>query len=79
VQKKIERLPRDIFRRLELVELPLENFQPPGHVHVLAQEVYGQLLYDEDLWVLEKLKFTPDLVLPDGGELRAGVVHSRLY
>jgi hypothetical protein len=78
-RKKIERLPRDIFRRLELVELPLENFQPPSHVHVLAQELYGQLLYDEDLWVLEKLKFTPDIVLPDGGELRAGVVHSRLY
>ncbi len=48
-------------------------------MHVLAQELYGQLLYGEDLWVLEKLKFTPELVLPNGRGLRAGVVHSRLY
>jgi hypothetical protein len=31
------------------------------------------------LWVLENLKFKPKLVLPDGGELLAGVVSSQHY
>jgi hypothetical protein len=76
---RIAELPKDLARRIEVVELPLEQFHPIGHVNVLVHEFYGQLLYDEDLWVLEHLKFSPDVVIPDGGELRVGIGSSRAY
>lgn len=76
---RFQKLPRDLSRRIELVEGPLQGFCPPVPVHVLVHEFYGQLLYDEDLWVLDQLRFQPDFVLPDGGELRAGIVSSRAY
>ena len=78
-RERFQRLPKNLSRRIELVELPLQEFRPPEHVNVLVHEFYGQLLYDEDLWVLDRLRFHPDVVLPDGGELRAGPVSSLLY
>jgi SAM-dependent methyltransferase len=78
-RERFRRLPKSISSRIELVELPLQQFRPPEHVNLLVHEFYGQLLYDEDLWVLDHLRFRPDCVLPDGGELRTGVLSSLLY
>ncbi len=78
-QERFKRLPRLVSQRLELIELPLQDFKPPEKIDVLVHEFYGQLLYDEDLWVLDHLQFKPRLVLPDGGELLAGVIFSRRY
>ena len=78
-QQRVSELPRDVARRIEIIELPLEHFHPIEHVNVLVHEFYGQLLYDEDLWVLEHLKFSPDVVIPNGGELRAGIGSSGAY
>jgi SAM-dependent methyltransferase len=78
-RERFQRLPKNIARRIELVEQPLQQFYPPEHVNLLVHEFYGQLLYDEDLWVLDHLRFQPDCVLPDGGVLRAGVLSSLLY
>jgi hypothetical protein len=78
-RERIAKLPRAISRCIEVVEMPLQEFRPPQRIDVLVHEFYGQLLYDEDLWALENLKFTPKLVLPDGGELRAGVVSAQRY
>jgi len=77
--QRIAKLPAHLARRIELVNLPLQRFKPAERVHVLVHEFFGQLLYDEDLWVLDRLRFKPDLVLPDGGELRAGTLSSTLY
>ena len=66
-------------RRIELIKLPLEHFLPIEHVNVLVHGFYGQLLYDENLWVLECLKFSPDVAIPNGVELRAGIGSSRAY
>jgi predicted RNA methylase len=78
-QKRIFELPNDVAPCIEVVELPLEHFHPIGHVNVLVHEFYGQLLYDEDLWVLEHLKFSPDVVIPNGGEFRASIGSSCSY
>ncbi|MCI0706432.1 MAG: class I SAM-dependent methyltransferase [Ignavibacteriae bacterium] len=78
-QERINRLPAKIRNRIEIVNKPLQQFQPKESVDVLVHEFYGQLLYDEDLWVLERLRFKPRLVLPDGGKLWAGVVSSDFY
>lgn len=78
-QQRIARQPTWVRERIEIVTTPLQHFRPREHVNVLVHEFYGQLLYDEDLWVLERLTFKPDLVLPNGGELWAGVVSSASY
>ena len=76
---RFQKLPKELSKRIELIEAPLQRFRPPGPIHVLVHELYGQLLYDEDLWTLDHLAFQPDIVLPDGGELRAGIVSSGAY
>jgi hypothetical protein len=78
-RQRFAQLPAALSQRLEVIEMPLQEFRPPQKIDVLVHEFYGQLLYDEDLWVLENLKFKPKLVLPDGGELLAGVVSSQHY
>lgn len=78
-QQRIDCLPHSLRSRIEIVNLPLEQFRPREPVHVLVHEFYGQLLYDEDLGVLEHLRFKPDFVLPNGGELWAGIVSSKSY
>jgi hypothetical protein len=78
-RERMAKLPRAVSQRIEIIEMPLQDFQPSQPIEVLVHEFYGQLLYDEDLWVLENLKFQPELVLPDGGELLAGVVSSQRY
>jgi len=71
---RIDALPRHLARRIEVIVEPLQAFQPPQSVDVLLHEFYGQLLYDEDLWVLHHLKFRPTYILPNGGVLRCGVL-----
>lgn len=78
-RERFRRLPKTVSQRIELVELPLQQFRPREHVNLLVHEFYGQLLYDEDLWVLDHLRFRPDYVFPDGGELRIGALSSLLY
>ncbi|MCG3119628.1 MAG: hypothetical protein ALAOOOJD_02076 [bacterium] len=78
-RERLAQLPKKIAQRLEVIETPLQEFRPPQKIAVLVHEFYGQLLYDEDLWVLENLKFKPQRVLPDGGELLAGVVSAQRY
>jgi hypothetical protein len=78
-RQRFAALPAAFSRHLEVIEMPLQEFLPPQKIDVLVHEFYGQLLYDEELWVLENLQFQPKLVLPDGGELLAGVVSSQRY
>lgn len=73
-RSRIDALPRHLSRRIEVIVEPLQTFRPPQSVDVLLHEFYGQLLYDEDLWVLHRLRFMPGHILPDGGELRCGVL-----
>lgn len=78
-RQRIAQLPKSLAQRIEVIALPVQDFEPPEKIDVLVHEFYGPLLYDEDLWVLEHLPFKPGRVLPDGGELLAGVVSSRRY
>ncbi len=59
---------------VKLVNSPIEDFLPAEPVDLLVHEFYGSMLYDENLFSLENLKFRPRIVFPDGGELRAAVV-----
>jgi len=67
------------YRNVVVVWEPIQRFEPPEPVDLLVHEFYGQLLYDEDLYALESLRFTPDVVMPDGGLLLGGVVDSTYY
>ncbi len=69
----------DRFPNVEVVQTDLRDFRPPEKVDLLLHELYGQLLFDEDLFVLEELSFSPARVIPDGGRLLCGVLDSRAF
>ncbi len=51
------------------VNKKIEDFLPDEEIDLLFQEFYGSLLFDESLLALEKIKFKPKRVIPDGGAL----------
>ena len=66
-----ERLAR--YKNVSVIHADARDFIPPEEVHTLVHEFYGQMVYDEELYILENLKWQPRLVLPDGGKLMAGL------
>ena len=66
------------FTQVVMVHDSIQNFQPSEPVDVLVHEFFGQLLYDEDLWVLENLSFRPKTWLPNRAVLKYGITSSRL-
>ncbi len=61
------------YKNVTVVRADAQDFVPPEPVYTLVHEFYGQMLYDEELYILENLKWKPRLVLPDGGRLMAGL------
>lgn len=58
------------------VHQEIQHFEPDEPVDVLVHEFFGPLLYDEDLHVLEALRFQPRLVLPDRAVLMGGLTQA---
>ncbi|MBN1541351.1 methyltransferase domain-containing protein [candidate division KSB1 bacterium] len=65
------------YSQVTVVQSDIRDFLPPEPVQVLVQELYGQMLLDEDLIVLDELRFSPKWVFPNGGRLMAGCSSSR--
>lgn len=64
------------YPRVELIHTDLRDFVPTEQIAVMVHEFFGQMLYDEDLLMLNDLKFQPDLFLPDHAVLMAGCAYS---
>lgn len=62
---------------VEVIQEAIQDWEPEEEIDLLFHEFYGQLLYDEDLCALERLKFTPKHVIPDGGTLYLGLGFSQ--
>ncbi len=62
-------------REITPVLSTIEEFEPPEKIDILFHEFYGPMLYDESLAALERLKFSPEWVIPDRGRLLCGVVN----
>ncbi len=63
------------YANVVMINAPIQDFQPPEAVDVLVHEFFGQLLYDEDLYVLEHLRFQPRVFLPEKATLAYGVTN----
>jgi hypothetical protein len=57
--------------KISLVNSPIEKFLPAGNIDTLVHEFYGPLVLDETILSLQRLKFSPENILPDGGRLWA--------
>ena len=64
------------YPNVETIHADIREFKPNEEVNVLVHELFGQLLYDEDLYTLDELKFTPQNYLPDYAVLMGGLVAS---
>jgi SAM-dependent methyltransferase len=61
------------FANVTVIHEDIALFKPRQRVDVLVHEFFGQLLYDEDLLALQRLRFAPRLFLPDQARLMAGL------
>ncbi len=57
------------------VNKDIKDFMPPEKIDVAVHEFYGQLLFDEELILLENLNWKPARLLPDGGKLLGGIMN----
>jgi len=60
-----------------LIKKDLRHFKPRERVDVLVHEFFGQMLFDEDISVLGKLRFKPRCFLPNSARLMAGLTTLR--
>jgi SAM-dependent methyltransferase len=64
------------FENVHVVHSDIQSFVPEEHISVLVHEFFGQLLFDEDIFVLDQLKFSPDHILPNKALLKMGTLSS---
>lgn len=64
------------YPQIVMVHRDIRDFQPQEPIDVLVQEFFGQLLYDEDLYALGRLQFTPKYHFPDYAVLMGGCMSS---
>lgn len=67
------------YPNVQVIEADIRDFRPEQAVDVLIHELFGQLLFDEDLYSLESLKFKPRLWLPDEAMLQVSLLNSLDY
>ena len=65
------------YSNIELVQSDIRDFSPDVPVNVLVHELFGQLLYDEDLFALEGLLFSPTHFFPNKAILTGGCIDSQ--
>ncbi len=63
------------YPNVQLLNIDITEFQPKEEIDIVIQELFGQLLYDEDIYVLENLKFKPKLILPTEAKLKVGATY----
>ncbi|MBN1996124.1 methyltransferase domain-containing protein [candidate division KSB1 bacterium] len=67
------------FSNVQVIYEDILNFKAPEKIDIVIHELFGQLLFDEDLYVLDRLSFVPSFFLPDRAELLVGAVNSKEY
>jgi SAM-dependent methyltransferase len=67
------------FPNVTVIHEDIAQFKPRERIDVLVHEFFGQLLYDEDLLNLRRLRFKPRLFLPDRALLMAGVCSAKRF
>lgn len=67
------------YNNVRIIEQDIRQFTPPEKIEVLVQEFFGQLLFDEDLYSLQNLSFSPEAVLPHRAVLQYALVNSNDY
>ncbi len=62
------------YGNVRVVKADAIDFVPDEEVDVLIHDFYGPLLYDESLYVLDNLPYSPRVALPNGGSLKVASV-----
>lgn len=65
------------YPNIELILSDIRDFIPEDPVDILLHDFFGQLLYDEDLFVLDSLRFKPARIVPNWAVLKGGLTFSR--
>lgn len=58
------------YDNIEVVHSDIRDFTPDVSIDLLVHEFFGQLLFDEDIHVLDELCFSPKMIMPNRAELK---------
>ena len=61
---------------VHVIHADIRDFAPQESIHVLVHEFFGQLVFDEDIHVLDQLAFTPVHILPNKALLKMDALNS---
>lgn len=61
------------YKNATVIHSDIRDFKPKTKIDLLLHELFGQLVFDEDLFVLHQLKFKPDCIMPDSATLKYGL------
>lgn len=64
------------YKDVVVIHADIRDFKPPEPVSILVHEFFGQLLFDEDINVLNQLQFKPAQILPNKAILELGLLNS---
>lgn len=67
------------YENVSLILSDIRDFYPNESVDVLVHELFGQLLYDEDIYSLNQLHFVPKHFLPNKAVLKYSILNSKDY
>lgn len=67
------------YDNVKVIFADIRHFVPPEAVHILVHDFFGQLLFDEDLYVLNEITFKPNIILPNQAWLNLAVLSADDY
>ena len=63
------------YKNATVINSDVLDFVPDREIDFAVHEFYGQLLFDEEIFLLDSLKWKPKLLFPNGGKLMGGVMN----
>jgi len=76
---KIARQRLQRYDNVSIIHADIRDFKPPEPVSLLVHEFFGQLLFDEDIHVLDQLQFSPGRILPNKAILKMIALNAADY
>ena len=67
------------YSNIQVIHSDIRNFVPDEIIDVLVHDFFGQLVFDEDIYVLDQLLFSPKYILPNRALLKMSLLSSEHY
>ncbi len=63
-----------VYENIQVVHADIRDFKPDDPIDLLVHEFFGQLVLDEDIYVLDQLAFEPAHIMPNRASLKMSLL-----